>query len=258
MPTSNRPEPVRLAVIGGSGLYRLGLGPVTTTHQVNTPFADEPVDVFEEQTAAGPVWFLPRHGEHHTVAPHRINYRANVWALHSLGCNSIVAINATGGISAGMIPGRLVIPDQIIDYSYGREHTFITDEHSLAHHIDFTNPFDPLLMECLAGSVKQARLEYRLGGVYGCTQGPRLETAAEIRRMYRDGCDIVGMTGMPEAALCRELGLRYAMLALVVNRGAGLGGGEISLDEIRQVLVQGVDGIRIVLRHCCQMLLKPA
>ncbi len=255
MPTSSQPEALRLAVIGGSGLYRLGLGPLAQTHQVTTPFAAEPVCIIEEQTAAGKVLFLPRHGEQHSIAPHRINYRANVWALHSLGVTHVIAINATGGISAGMIPGRLVIPDQVIDYSHGREHTFFSEQHSLAHHIDFTNPFDQQLMERLAASIKQAKMEYRIGGVYGCTQGPRLETAAEIRRMYRDGCDIVGMTGMPEVALAREMGLRYAMLALVVNRAAGLGVGEISLDDVKLVLQQGVDGIRIVLGHCSQLLL---
>ncbi|MEI7949741.1 MAG: S-methyl-5'-thioinosine phosphorylase [Gammaproteobacteria bacterium] len=255
MPTSNQPEVLRLAVIGGSGLYRLGLGPVIATHQIATPWAAQPVCVIEEQTAAGNVLFLPRHGEHHTLAPHRINYRANVGALQTLGATHVIAINAVGGISPGMIPGRLVLPDQVIDYSYGRDHTFFTEQHSLAHHIDFTNPFDLQLRERLAASIKLARMEYRIGGVYGCTQGPRLETAAEIRRLYRDGCDIVGMTGMPEAALARELGLRYAMLALVVNRAAGMGVGDITLDDIKAVLQQGVDGIRVVLGHCSTLLL---
>ena len=258
MPTSSPPEKCQLAVIGGSGLYRLGLGPLTTTQQVSTPFAAEPVCVIEEQAPAGLVRFLPRHGAGHTIAPHRINYRANIWALKTLGVTHIIAINAVGGITPGMVAGRLVIPDQLIDYTFGREHTFFTAEHSLAHHSDFTNPFDQPLMERLATSIKRTKMEYRLGGVYGCTQGPRLETAAEIRRMQRDGCDIVGMTGMPEAALAREVGLHYAMLALVVNRAAGLGSPEISLADIKAVLEQGVDGIRQVLDHCSQLLLAHA
>lgn len=245
MPTSSLPEAARLAVIGGSGFYQLGLGPQTAVHRVATPYGG--VEVSEEPTSAGRVLFLPRHGSGHTIAPHRINYRANVWALHSLAAPAVIAINAVGGITPGMIAGRFVVPDQLIDYSWGREHTFFDGSHDLNHHVDFTHPFDAALSQLLARSATACNVEFRHGGVYGCTQGPRLETAAEIRRMQRDGCDIVGMTGMPEAGLAREMGLRYAMLALVVNRAAGVGDGVVTIEAMREVLLQGGDTIRRIL-----------
>ena len=245
MPTSSLPEPVRLAVIGGSGFYTLGLGQPVAVHHVTTPYGA--VEVTEEHTNAGRVLFLPRHGSGHTIAPHRINYRANVWALHALGAGAIIAINSVGGITPGMTAGRFVIPDQLIDYSWGRAHTFFDENHDISRHVDFTHPYDGVLSQLLARSAKACDVEFRHGGVYGCTQGPRLESAAEISRMQRDGCDIVGMTGMPEAGLAREVGLRYAMLALVVNRAAGVGDGPVSIDAMQKVLSQGGDTIRRIL-----------
>jgi 5'-methylthioinosine phosphorylase len=245
MPTSSQPDAVRLAVIGGSGFYQLGLGHPAPPHPVATPYGT--VEISEELTTAGRVLFVARHGSSHTIAPHRINYRANVWALHALGARSVIAINAVGGITPGMTAGRFVIPDQLIDYSWGRAHTFFEEGHDLAHHVDFTHPYDASLSQLLARSANASGVEFRHGGVYGCTQGPRLETAAEIRRMQRDGCDIVGMTGMPEAALAREIGLRYAMLALVVNRAAGVGDVPVTVAAMREVLLQGADSIRNIL-----------
>lgn len=245
-----------VAVIGGSGLYSLDLGNVTRTHQITTPFDSAPVTVIEELTSSGPVLFLPRHGKQHSVAPHQINYRANLWALHSLGVERVIAVNATGGISPGMTAGRLVFPDQLIDYSWGRDHTYFSGEHALDKHVDFTIPYDQALASSLARSAKALKFSYHVGGVYACTQGPRLETAAEIRRLQRDGCDIVGMTGMPEAGLARELGLRYACVALVVNRAAGLDGGVISMDQIKETLVTGVSQIRVLLAHALPALIS--
>jgi 5'-methylthioinosine phosphorylase len=248
MRTSNRPDSGKVAVIGGSGLYSLGLGALNAIHKVQTPYAEEPVSVEEEKLGDARVLFLPRHGAEHRIAPHRINYRANIRALATLGVDRIIAINAVGGISPGLTAGRLVIPEQIIDYSYGREHTFFNGDQGLDQHVDFSHPYDGALSQLLAAAAKKAKAEFRLGGVYGCTQGPRLETVAEIRRMQRDGCDMVGMTGMPEAALARELGLRYASLALVVNRAAGLGvDATITADSIKSVLEQGIATVRLVL-----------
>lgn len=240
------------AVIGGSGLYSLGLGSVVATRLIDTPYSAQPVEVTEELVDGRRVLFLPRHGKHHTLAPHQINYRANVWALQQAGADSIIAVNAVGGITVGMTAGRLVIPSQLIDYSWGREHTFCTGDHSLDRHVDFTNPYDAGLAQQLARGAKHIGADFALGGVYACTQGPRLETAAEIRRLHRDGCDIVGMTGMPEAGLARELGLRYACLALVVNRAAGVGDGIVSIEEMRQVLQSGTGVLRDVLRLALQ------
>lgn len=248
MPTSNRPDAGKVAVIGGSGLYRLGLGSLCGIHQIETPYAPAPVSVEEEDLGNARVLFLPRHGAEHKIAPHRINYRANIRALATLGVDRVIAVNAVGGISPGLTTGRLAIPDQIIDYSHGREHTFFNGDRGLDQHVDFSHPYDSALSQLLAASAKKAQAEFRLGGVYGCTQGPRLETVAEIRRLQQDGCDMVGMTGMPEAALAREAGLRYASLALVVNRAAGLGPNEIiNVDDIRSELQQGMQTVRLVL-----------
>ena len=252
MLTSSQPDHARLAIIGGSGLYKLGLGSASTTHQVKTPF-DSTVVVTEEQLEAGPVLFIARHGDEHSIAPHRINYRANLWALQHLGVDRIIAVNTVGGISPGLTAGRLVIPDQIIDYTWGREHTFHDGVFAPLRHIEFTFPYDAMLSRDLFKCAKTVAAEPRQGGVYGCTQGPRLESAAEIERMALDGCDMVGMTAMPEAALARELNIRYASLCVVVNRAAGRGEGAIKHEEIHASMQTATGHIRRILACVCQM-----
>jgi 5'-methylthioinosine phosphorylase len=245
---SNSAAPV--AIIGGSGFYRFAPGNAGTddsTVSVATPFADTPETVYAEQTGSGQIWFIPRHGEAHTIAPHEINYRAKLWALHKLGTRVAIAVNAVGGISTAMQTGTLVLPDQLIDYTWGRQHTYVEGNHRFAAHVDFTEPYDAGLARVLSDAAATAGLAIVKGGVYGCTQGPRLETAAEIRKLAADGCDFVGMTGMPEAALARELGIRYCCVALVVNRAAGLESRQISLDDIRRELAVGVLRIRQLL-----------
>jgi 5'-methylthioinosine phosphorylase len=258
MPTTRSEAASRLGVIGGSGLYCLQPGAAAALHEVQTPFAAAPVLLSLESTADGPVWFLPRHGKDHDIAPHEINYRANLWALREAGVRRIVAVNAVGGISAAMLPGALVLPDQIIDYSWGREHTFCTGAHAFDKHIDFTWPYSAQLGDLLLQAAANAGCMLIQGGVYACTQGPRLETAAEVRRLARDGCDIVGMTGMPEAALARELDVDYACIALVVNRAAGLEDAPISMDAIRQVMTGGISELRRVLQAAVPALLALA
>lgn len=254
MPISNRPEPLSAhahsqlpAVIGGSGLYSLLETPATQVQGIHTPFAAAAVQVDVEELAGRRVLFLPRHGAGHAVAPHLINYRANVWALREAGASAVIAVNCVGGISAGMEPGTLILPDQLIDYSYGREHTFFSSESGLGQHSDFTWPYDQSLAAMVAAAASAEGVEVKLGGVYACTQGPRLETAAEIRRLAREGCDVVGMTGMPEAALARELGLPYCCLAVVVNRAAGLSGTGIAMSELTRTLHAGIGTVRRIL-----------
>jgi 5'-methylthioinosine phosphorylase len=233
-----------VAIIGGSGFYRYGSGQDSETVSLTTPFSSSAEQVELAKTPAGSILFMPRHGEQHSIAPHEINYRSKLWALHRLGARFVVAVNAVGGISRQMQPGTLVLPDQLIDYTWGRQHTFVEGNHSFAAHVDFTDPYDAAMADLLASAARQSEQPLVRGGVYGCTQGPRLETAAEIRKLAADGCDIVGMTGMPEAGLARELGLRYCCVALVVNRAAGLQSGEVSLDAIRAELDSGVSRIR--------------
>ena len=247
MPHAAKDRAVTLAIIGGSGLYRLDETSPAEDHFIATPYAEAPVQLTFEHTPAGAAWFLPRHGRNHNVAPHLINYRANLWALREVGIDTIVAINAVGGIAERMKPGALVLPDQLIDYSWSREHTFFAGAHALDKHVDFTFPYDKDLGLLLQQSAHMLDLDIQLGGVYACTQGPRLETAAEIRRLKQEGCDVVGMTGMPEAGLARELGMRYACLALVVNMAAGLGAEAITHDDIAQQLRVGIAKVRAIL-----------
>ncbi len=212
-----------LGVIGGSGLDRIKGFEVTKKQRVPTPYG-EPSDLLIYGLLGGrELMFLPRHGADHSIAPHHINYRANIWALQAQGVCTIVAVAAVGGITDALLPGTLVVPDQIIDYTHGREATYFDGLSKSLAHIDFTQPFSTTLRKRLLRAGKAANEILCDGGTYGATQGPRLETAAEINRMERDGAHIVGMTGMPEAALARELGLNYAMIAVVVNAAAGRG-----------------------------------
>ncbi|WJW76758.1 S-methyl-5'-thioinosine phosphorylase [Thiohalobacter sp. IOR34] len=235
-----------LAIIGGTGLTRLKNLKIEHREVLHTPYG-EPSGPLAHGTLCGTeVVFLARHGTGHTIPPHRVNYRANLWALHHIGVRRVVAVAAVGGIDPDLKPGDLAFPDQIIDYTYGREQTFYGDDASEVRHIDFTSPYCAGLREALIDGARQAGIQAMPQGTYGATQGPRLETAAEIDRMHRDGCDMVGMTGMPEAALARELGLCYATCAVIANHAAGRGDsvGEISMQEIEQNLNTGMERVR--------------
>jgi 5'-methylthioinosine phosphorylase len=209
-----------LAIIGGTGLTQLGNLDVTRRQVVRTPYG-EPSGPLTFGTLRGvPMIFLARHGDGHTVPPHQVNYRANLWALKEQGVGEVVSVASVGGIRADLGTGKLVVPHQIIDYTWGRMSTFFEDEAAVKH-IDFTEPYAGNLRGKLLAAAKTCGEAAVDGAVYAATQGPRLETAAEIDRFERDGADVVGMTGMPEAALARELELEYAAIAVVVNHAAG-------------------------------------
>lgn len=226
-----------LAIIGGSGLSQLAGLEVTRREVVRTPYG-EPSGPLTFGTLVGtPVVFLPRHGEGHTIAPHLVNYCANLWALREQEVEAIVSVASVGGIRPDLTPGTIVIPDQIIDYTWGRRSTYFEGDAPVAH-IDFTEPYTQDLRVRLLAAASACGEPARDRAVYATTQGPRLETAAEIDRLERDGADIVGMTGMPEAALARELDLNYAAICVVVNFAAGRGESRagISLEKIDAVL----------------------
>jgi 5'-methylthioinosine phosphorylase len=231
---------IEIALIGGTGLYQFpGLGKVER-HAVETPYGAPSDSIVIGYVGEHRIAFLARHGESHTIPPHRVNYRANVWALHHLGVRRVVGVNAVGGIRGDMGPRVLAVPDQIIDYTSERLTSYCDVAGAEVRHIDFSEPYSAGLRKALLGAAAKAGIAVVDGGCYGATQGPRLETRAEIARLRRDGCDLVGMTGMPEAALARELELEYACLALVANWAAGCGdpstgsgpAAEISLPEI--------------------------
>jgi 5'-methylthioadenosine phosphorylase len=192
--------------------------------------------------------FLARHGDHHTIAPHQVNYRANLWALKEQGASEIVSVVSVGGIRRNLGPGKIVVPHQIIDYTWGRMNTFFENE-SPVRHIDFTEPYTGALRARLLRAAEKSGEAAVDGAVYAATQGPRLETAAEIDRLEKEGADIVGMTGMPEAGLAREIGLAYAAIAVVVNHAAGRGDSArgIQLQEIEAVLKEAMSRVRKVI-----------
>ncbi len=234
-----------IGVIGGTGLNEPRFLSDVQVQPVTTPFEGHVVHVYTGQWQGTPVAFIPRHGRGHKIPPHRIHNRANLWALHHLHVDSVIGVNAVGGIHPELGPGTLAVPDQIIDYSWGREHTFFSDGLDTVTHIDFTHPYDEPLRQILIAACEGVRSLPK--GVYACTQGPRLESIAEIRRLQRDGCDMVGMTGMPEAALARELGMAYACLALSVNWAAGLSDEIITMEAIGRVLESGMETLTGVL-----------
>lgn len=239
-----------LAIIGGTGLGRLKNLEITRHQVVNTPFGEPSGPLTFGTLGGAEVVFFARHGYAHRIPPHEINYRANMWALKDVGVSEIVSVAAVGGITPRMGPAVLAVPDQIIDYTYGRKQTYFEGELESVTHIDFTHPYSASLRAELLDSARAVGVEVVDGGTYGCTQGPRLETIAEIRRMERDGCDLVGMTGMPEAALARELGLEYAHLAVVANWAAGKNGGEpISMEAIDHTLKEGMRKVRLILQQ---------
>jgi 5'-deoxy-5'-methylthioadenosine phosphorylase len=230
----------KLAIIGGTGLTQLSDLKIIKREIVETPYGQPSASFVTGELAGHEVVFLARHGNPHTIPPHKINYRANIWGLKQLGVSRIVAVAAVGGITPEMRPAHIAIPDQIIDYSYGRLHTFFaTDEYPVTH-IDFSFPYNPALRAALIAAADQAGVAITPTGTYGCTQGPRLETIAEIKRMEQDGCDLVGMTGMPEAALAKELDIHYASVSVIANWAAGKSEGEITMIEIEENLHIGM------------------
>ncbi|MHB8453190.1 MAG: S-methyl-5'-thioinosine phosphorylase [Acidiferrobacterales bacterium] len=238
-----------VAIIGGSGLTQLKNLEITRREVMRTPYGEPSAPLIYGQISGKQAVFLPRHGHGHTIPPHAVNYRANIWAIKETGATHVIAVNAVGAITRSLVPGSLVFPDQIIDYTYGREHTFFGNEKKPVTHVDFTFPYCKELRLALSVAAREAGLEAADRGTYATTQGPRFETIAEIDRMDRDGADIVGMTGMPETGLARELGLCYASIAVVANPAAGRADGEISLPEIEETLAVGMKKVRTLLEH---------
>jgi 5'-methylthioinosine phosphorylase len=238
---------VRLGIIGGTGA--LELFDVERSTAITTPFGAPSERPRQLRVDGGAVWFLGRHGNPHRIPPHKVNYRANIHALKALGANTVLAINAVGGVSPSLSAGDLVVPDQLVDYTWGRAHTFSDGGSAPLQHIDFTRPFDGPLRALVLRVAGRAGIDVADGGCIAVTQGPRLETAAEVRLLDAAGCDLVGMTTMPEAALAREAGLDYASLCVVANPAAGLDDAPITEADIAAVLERAMERVRAFLEH---------
>ena len=238
-----------LAVIGGSGLSQLANLDVSHREVLRTPYGDPSGAVTFGQICGRPVAFLARHGYGHTIPPHEVNYRANIWALWKRGAVGIISVASVGSIRADLKPGDVVIPHQIIDYTWGRKSTYHEGQDCTVTHIDFTEPYDRALRQQLIEAAGAVGIAVSDSAVYATTQGPRLETAAEINRYERDGADVVGMTGMPEAALARELGVPYAAINLVSNYAAGRADSRdgISFEAIEGVLHESMEHVRSII-----------
>ena len=243
-----------LAIIGGSGLTKLANLEVVRRWAARTPYGDPSGAITFGKIGGRDVLFLARHGYGHTIAPHEVNYRANLWALKEAGAREVVSVASVGGIRNDIWPGAILLPHQVIDYTWGRSSTFFEGPGAPVNHIDFTEPYSRSMRERVLKAAAAAGERVTDGGVYAATQGPRLETAAEINRLQRDGADIVGMTGMPEAALARELALEYAAIAVVANYAAGRGDSEraVPLDKIEAVLEEAMGRVRRIIEKLCE------
>ena len=247
--------PVTLALVGGTGLNELGGG--VGEIELETPYGapSGPICVVADSPVR--ILFLPRHGQPHRFPPHRVNYRANLWALREAGARQLLSVYAVGGLHAPYAPGVLAAPDQLIDYSWGREHTFSDSGEVPLVHVDFTHPYEGPLRRGLLTAAQKSETELVDGGCIGVFQGPRLESAAEIERARRDGCDLAGMTALPEAALARELGLDHAGLAVVSNWAAGISGDLLSEDDIAATLLEPMQRVRRIIAVLVEQLATP-
>ena len=243
-----------LAVIGGTGLTKLANLEVRRRKLWRTPYGDPSGALTFGRIGGCDIVFLARHGYGHTIAPHEVNYRGNLWALKQAGALEVVSVASVGGIRNDLWPGVIVLPHQIIDYTWGRSSTFFEGPGAPVNHIDFTQPYSRDLRERLLKAAAGCGERISDGGVYAATQGPRLETAAEINRLEGDGADMVGMTGMPEAALAREISLEYAAIAVVANYAAGRGDSShaVSLDKIQVVLEEAMGRVRSIIEKFCE------
>lgn len=245
--SSTKPEAGLVGIIGGTGLTELSGLEITGSKAVTTHWGAPSAPLVFGILNGQSVVFLARHGNPHCIPPHQVNYRANIQALKDVGVTTIVGVNAVGGIHPDMGPAQVVIPDQLIDYTWGRASTFFEGELDAVTHIDFSFPYTEAARRVLIGAAGKEQVEAVTYGVYAATQGPRLETAAEITRLERDGCHLVGMTGMPEAVLAAEAELNYVCLALVVNWAAGKSEHIITMAEIEAAIEEGMSGVKAIL-----------
>jgi len=245
-----------IGIIGGTGLTQFDDLEIIRRQIVRTPYGDASQPLIFGKLSGVEVVFLARHGGGHKIPPHAINYRANIWALHSVGVETLLAVATVGGINKTFMPGDIVLPDQIIDYTYGRDNSYHDGVELPVMHIDFTHPYTASLRDVCKQAAANIQQDLHDGGVYACVQGPRLETAAEINRYEHDGASVIGMTGMPEAALARELEMDYAALCPIANHAAGRGESAaniqyaIMLERLATTMTNVRRLIKETVKHC--------
>lgn len=237
----------KIAIIGGTGLTSINGLEISGREIMQTPYGEPSGPLVQGSFSGHNIYFLPRHGAAHTIPPHKINYRANIWALKEAGVEQVISVNAVGGIREDMQPGKLVIPDQVVDYTTSRTNTFFDEGLKKVVHIDFTNPFCESLRTQIIKAAEVNSIDIISDGTYAATQGPRLETAAEVNRLEKDDCHLVGMTCMPEAALAREQELCYASISVVANLAAGRGAEDLTMEIIEKNLNNGMQRVRKLL-----------
>jgi len=244
-----------LGIIGGTGLTQLSSLEATRQQVMRSPYGEPSGPLTFGRINGQQVVFLARHGYSHGIPPHMVNYRANIWALHAANVTHVLSVASVGGIRADLGPGVIGIPHQMLDYTWGRKSTFFEGDERGVVHIDFTHPYcEELRLRCIEAA-RLAGQQVVEGGVYATTQGPRLETAAEIDRLERDGADMVGMTGMPEAALAREQGLCYAAIAVVANYAAGRASSResIRMEDIHSTMETALTKVRGILEKLVEI-----
>jgi len=238
----------KTGVIGGSGLYEIKGLVLKSRKSIPTPFGKPSGPYLIGKMGDAEIIFLPRHGKHHDIPPHMINYRANMWGFRKLGVDRILSINAAGGIRKGLRPGDIVITDQVLDMTKNRKSTFYDGKGGVVH-IDFTEPYCPELRRILLEAGKRVNVPLKNGGTYVAVEGPRLETASEIRSFGILKGDVVGMTGMPEASLARELEICYAGLSVVANYAAGISKKKLTVSEVMEAMKASTEKIKLLLKE---------
>jgi 5'-methylthioadenosine phosphorylase len=243
----------KIGVIGGSGLYEIKGLTIKKKKSISTPFGRPSDNYFIGMIGDSEVVFLPRHGSRHNIPPHMINYRANIWGFKKLGVKRIISVSASGGIKRGMKPGDIVVLDQVLDMTRNRKSTFYDGKNGVVH-IDFTEPFCPELRKVLLKAGKRIKVPAKDGGTYVAVEGPRLETANEIKGFRILGGDLVGMTGMPEASLAREVEICYSGLSVVANYAAGISKNKLTVSEVMETMGDATEKIKLLLKESFRLI----
>lgn len=238
------------AIIGGTGLYDPSMLDGAEEREVVTPYGRAHLHV--GRAGAREVIFLARHGAGHAIPPHRVNYRANLWALRELGAREVLATAAVGSLRDAYAPGQLALIDQFIDFTRGRPSTFYEGDGEGVLHLDVSDPYCPRLRSRLREVADRLGIGLHASATYVCTEGPRFETPAEIRAYALLGGDLVGMTGLPEVVLARELNLCYAAVAMVTNYAAGISPTPLAHSEVVQAMERMSGLLRGLLRGCLE------